>query len=108
MFETKYDLGAIMDVRALELTVGDKAKFPREIRIDVSVDDVTYAQAAERINDAYPGNGRKIEIDLRTVGSELPARFVRLRCRRPPARKSAEGDVWYGVSLPGVRLKVGN
>lgn len=108
VFETKYDLGAIMDVRALELTVGDKAKFPREIRIDVSVDDVTYAQAAEQINDAYPGNGRKIEIDLRTVGSELPARFVRLRCRRPPARKSAEGDVWYGVSLPGVRLKVGN
>lgn len=106
VFETKVDLGAMMDVRAAELTAGAKQNFPAEIRVDVSADGTTWVSAAELSRVAYPGAGKKVEIDLRTVGSELVARYVRFRFRHPPARKNAEGNVWYGVRLPGMRLKV--
>ena len=54
----------------------------------------------------WPGAGKTVEIDLRTVGSELPARYVRFRFRHPPARRTADGDTWYQVALPGMRLRV--
>ena len=107
VFETKVDLGATMDLRAAELTAGAEVNFPSEIRVDVSVDDRIFVPAAELSRVKYPGRGKKVGIDLRTVGSELPARYVRFRFRRPPARKNGEGDVWYKVELPGMRLRVG-
>ena len=106
VFETKVDLGATMDVRAAELRAADESGFPSEIRVDVSVDDRTWTQAADLSRVKWPGAGKTVEIDLRTVGSELPARYVRFRFRHPPARRTADGDTWYQVALPGMRLRV--
>ena len=107
VFEVNADLGSALDVRAAELTAGAEANFPAEIRIDVSVDGKTFAKAAELTGARYPGWGKKIVLDLRTVGSDLAGRYVRFRFRHPPARKNGSGDVWYRVGLPGLRLKVG-
>ena len=101
------DLGTALDVRAAELTAGTEENFPAEIRVDVSVDGKTFAKAAELTGVRYPGLGKKIVLDLRTVGSDLAGRYVRFRFRHPPARKNGSGDVWYRVCLPGLRLKVG-
>lgn len=107
VFENKVDLGSTFDVHTAELTAGSVNYFPSEIVIDVSTDDKTYVQAAELSQVKHPGEGKKLEIDLRTVGNELRARYLRFRFRHPPARANTSNDVWYNVNLPAARIKVG-
>lgn len=106
MFEMVVDLGGECDLTAAELTAGSASGFPSEVRVDVSADGRTFSLASYRTGLRYPGAGRTLELDLRTVGSDLAARYVRFRFRHPPAQRGETGENMYRVVVPQIRVRV--
>ena len=105
-FVQKIDLGAVCDVQAVEFAAEKMVWFPSEVRVDVSSDGVAWTQQRELTGLKWPGAGKGLLVDLRTVGSALPARLVRLRFRRPPRMKSSYDDIaYYLVRLSSLRVK---
>ena len=104
-FVQTVDLGAVRNLLALELGVGDRKQFPREIRIDVSENGVDYLQQQELTGVEPPAPNKPMTIDLRTVGSSLNARYVRIRSKGVEGVPRASGDVWYVANFGRVRIK---
>ena len=107
-FVQKIDLGAVCDVQAVELASSKREHFPADVLVDVSPDGVAWTLQRELTGVKWPGAGKSLSVDLRTVGSALSARFVRLRLRHPPPLKSSHGhdkNVYYMVRLSSLRVK---
>ena len=104
-FVQTIDLGVSRNLLAVELGAGDKRKFPHEIRIDVSEDGIAYALQQELTGLAVPSPEKPLLIDLRTVGSSLNARYVRIRSRGVQGISQPTGDIWYSVQFASVRVK---
>lgn len=77
-FEQTIDLGTICDIRAIELTYEKQNHAPAAVGVFVSSDGVEWAKVKEETGIAYPGDGRTVEVDLRTAGAAQLGRFVRL------------------------------
>lgn len=101
------DFGAVRNLLAVELTEAGRDDHPSEIRIDISTDGVEFLEQKELTGVAWAGEGKKIDIDLRTVGGALQARYLRLRMKHPPAKDGRlHGDAnVYGAKFSKVRVK---
>lgn len=104
-FVHRIDLGKLCDVLEIEIKAGKEGTFPREIRVDISDDGVNFKQEQELTGLVWPGRGKTVKIDLRTVGAALMARCVRLRCRKPSGIQWI-GDTWYSTQVDGMRLLI--
>ena len=105
-FVQTIDLGAVRNVLAVEVTAGQEDKFPAELRVDVSPDGATWTQQRELTGLSWPGEGKTLTVDLRTVGSALSARAVRIRLRRPKGVLERKlGITYYKAGLAAVRVK---
>ena len=101
------DFGTVCNVLGLELTEGPRKTHPSEIRIDVSTDGIDFREQKELTGVAWAGAGKTLFVDLRTVGGALPARFVRIRMKRPPAQsgKSRGDRDFFCAQFSKVRVK---
>jgi len=100
------DFGTVRNVQTVEFAAGGKTSFPGEISIDVSTDGRVWKMQRELTGLVWPGAGKTVSVDMRTAGSSLAARFVRLRCRRMPGEKHPkEGITYYVANLGTIRVK---
>ena len=107
-FVQMVDLGAVCDVRTLELIAAGADVFPAEIRIETSADRETWTVQKDLTALAWPGAGKKITVDMRTAGSSLSARYVRLamsKSKGVPGKARTDEIVYYRVVLQGIRVK---
>ncbi|MDO5319511.1 MAG: alpha-L-rhamnosidase C-terminal domain-containing protein [bacterium] len=106
VFTHTIDFGAVRNLITVELTAGPELYFPRDVTVEVSPDGQTWTRQKELTGLVYPGEGKTIDVDLRTVGSSLSARYLRLSyCHPKPKCDKRLGIDYYMALFAKVRVK---
>ena len=103
-FEHVVDLGGVHDLAGVEIDAGDSKYTPSSVAVEVAEGAEHFVRQKELSGLAWDAPGRKLEVNLRTVGGSLRARYVRFVFADVPSSWNSELKTHYRVRLDRLRV----